>query len=280
VVNKLNQLGKALQSRMTLFLSISIGVFLFMLFFQPFPISRFDFNNNLLFIAGFGAIVFIIMTLVFLAHCLIFPDSIDTHGESGKFTFFDGFILLALNSVAFTFYLHYVGSVLITFYTTFKICIICLAPPMIFGLNEAFLNLKLQNKLLLLDKKFAQTQLDKYEHENINKPIEFVSENTNENFILQISEVVFIKSADNYVEIAYKEGDTFKKRLIRNTLKNIEQQLSQYANFIRCHRVCIVNIHHVEHLNRANNNYWLKMEDYEEKIPVSRQYLLKIREYI
>ena len=41
--------------------SIGLGVFLFVLFFQPFELNHFTFNNRLLFLAGFGAIVFLVM---------------------------------------------------------------------------------------------------------------------------------------------------------------------------------------------------------------------------
>ena len=78
--------------------------------------------------------------------------------------------------------------------------------------------------------------------------------------------------------ILNKEGDNYKKKLIRNTLKNIELQIKQYSNFLRCHRICIVNLHYIEKLVRYNNNHWLSIKGFEEPVPVSRQYLLKIKE--
>ncbi|HEY3389606.1 MAG TPA: LytTR family transcriptional regulator DNA-binding domain-containing protein, partial [Prolixibacteraceae bacterium] len=63
-------------------------------------------------------------------------------------------------------------------------------------------------------------------------------------------------------------------------LKNIEQQLKPYPNFIRCHRICIVNTYYIEKLNRKFSNYWLTIKGSEELIPVSRQYLLKLKEAI
>jgi DNA-binding LytR/AlgR family response regulator len=80
------------------------------------------------------------------------------------------------------------------------------------------------------------------------------------------------------VEIVYKEGTAYRKKLIRNTMKNIELQIRQYSNFIRCHRVCIVNLHFIEKLNRDEHNHWLTIKGLDEPIPVSRQYLLKLRE--
>lgn len=189
-----------------------------------------------------------------------------------------GFIILALSSVAFAFYLHYVGFVSISFYIMFKVVLICLAPPVALGLYDSNNDLRQQNELLIFEKKIIQKQIEKYEEDYLNKSIEFSSDNSLENLTLLIADIAFIKSADNYVEIVYKESDNFKKKLIRNTLKNIEQQIKQYSNFIRCHRICIVNMHYIEKLNTSYNSHWLTIKGYNEQIPVSRQYLLKLKE--
>jgi DNA-binding LytR/AlgR family response regulator len=97
---------------------------------------------------------------------------------------------------------------------------------------------------------------------------------------LLIADIAIIKSADNYVEIVYKEGNIFRKSLIRNTLKNIELQLKEYPNFICCHRICIVNKIYIEKLTKRFDTYWLTLKEFNEQIPVSRQYLLKLRESI
>ena len=146
------------------------------------------------------------------------------------------------------------------------------------GIFDIINELKEQNELLIVEKKIIQKQVEKFEEDVLNKSIEFISENNSENFSLLISQVAMVKSADNYVEIVYKEGDNYKKKLIRNTLKNIELQIKQYSNFLRCHRICIVNLHYIEKLVRYNNNHWLSIKGFEEQVPVSRQYLLKIKE--
>lgn len=229
---KLNQLIYLLNEELGLFLSISFGVFLFVLFFQPFPLDRFDFNNRLLFVAGLGSIVFLFM---FITRTLI-PWLFQNNHQNGDGpvlpSYISGFIILAFSSVAFPFYLRYVGSVNISFYIMLKVVLICLAPPLTLKLYDTIKELKNQNASLILEKKIIQKQIEKYEDDYLNKTIDLVSENSSESLSLLIADIAFIKSADNYVEIAYKEGDSFKKKLIRNTLKNIEQQIRQYSNFI------------------------------------------------
>ena len=271
--NKFNQLVQLLNEKLRLLLSISFGIFLFILFFQPFPLDRFDFNNRLLFVAGFGAIVFLFMFLFRIAFPWMIQKSHQNGNESVLTSYLNGFIILTLCSVAFAFYLRYVGFVSISFYIIFKVVLICLAPPVVLKLYDVNKELIQQNESLISERKIIQEQVEKYEEGNLNKSIEFISETNTENLNLLVAEVVFIQSADNYVEIVYMEGENLKKKLIRNTLKNVELQIKQYSNFIRCHRTCIVNMHYIEKLNQDYSSHWITIKGYHERIPVERPLL-------
>ena len=276
--SKFGQVTQLLNERLKLPLFISFGIFLFILFFQPFPLDRFDFNNRLLFVAGFGAIIFLFMFLIRIAIPRILNNKNKTEDEPVSNSYLEGLFILILCSVAFTFYLRYVGSVSISFYIVFKIVLICLAPPAVLILNDKTKVLTQQNELLLSERKMIQKQIEKYEEDNLNKSISFVSDTGTESLTLLIAELVFVQSADNYVEISYSEDVNIRKKLIRNTLKNVEIQLKQYSNFIRCHRTYIVNIHYIEKLHQDFSSHWITIKGYPEKIPVSRQYLQKLRE--
>ncbi len=65
-----------------------------------------------------------------------------------------------------------------------------------------------------------------------------------------------------------------------NTLKNIETQLVNHKNFIRSHRTSIVNVLYVEGLAKTNNGYSLKMSCFDEEMPVSRQFLMQVKEAV
>ena len=125
---------------------------------------------------------------------------------------------------------------------------------------------------------FLLKKLEKFEDDVLHKSIEFISDYGNEGLTLQIADIVLLKSADNYVEILYREDHIIKKNLIRNTLKSIELQLKPYSNFIRCHRTSIVNTFYIDKLTRRFNNHLLIIKGYDESIHVSRQYLLKVKE--
>ncbi len=85
-----------------------------------------------------------------------------------------------------------------------------------------------------------------------------------------LSQLIMIAAAENYVEVHTHEDGLLQKVLIRNTLTNIEKQLSHYQNFLRCHKSYIVNKEFVQQVsgNAAGYKLHLRVGDYE--IPVSR----------
>lgn len=278
VRNKLDRFILKLKPELSLALKISFGIFLFMLFFQPFPLKSSDINNVLLTVSGFGFILFFSIIIGRVASALLF-DRYRKKNEDAIFPeYFNGLVIFLISAIAFAFYAHFAASVSFTIIIAFRILIICLIPPVIIGLHDSFYNLKSRNESLVSEKKIIQSQVEKYEEDILNKSVEFSSENTYERFSLTVSEVVFIRSSDNYVEIFYQESDTIKKKLIRNTLKNIEAQIKQYSIFLRCHRTSIINLHFIDKLNRNGGNNWLTIKGSDEKLPVSRQYLLSIQE--
>ncbi len=278
--SKLNHLIYILNQELGLFLSISFSIFLFVLFFEPFPLERFDFNDRLIFVAGLGAIIFLFVFLVHVVFAWIVEKNDHDSNELAPPSYLGSFILFSLSTLAFTFYLHFVGWVVLSFYIMIRVVIVCLVPVVVLRLYDALKDLRHQNEFLTIEKRLFQKQVERYEDDYLKKSIELVAENTTDKVRFLTSDVAFVKSADNYVEIVYKEGEIFKKKLIRNTLKNVEQQLSSHFNFIRCHRICIVNSHFIEKLNRDNHHQWLLIRGFNEQIPVSRQYLVKLKEIV
>ena len=262
-----------MKERLGLYGSLSLAVFLFILFFQPFPVEFSDYNNVLIFTAGFGGIV---LLLLYICN-LIFRGFINRQ-QNEMLTYFHGLTLLILSSVAYAFYLRYVGQIRISFPIISKVILICLVPPLflrVFDLRNQYKqgNTQLSEEIASLKRKITLM-----EDRDSQKTIEFASGNLTENIKLSQSDIVVIKSADNYVEIIYTENNILKRKLVRNTLNHIEQQLKPFNLFIRCHRSYIVNVDHIGSFTRKINSYWLTIRNLDEQIPVSRQYLLKVKD--
>jgi hypothetical protein len=256
---------------------ISLGMFLFILFFQPVELEGFDFNNRLLIIAGYGAITLIILAAARLLIPWIFPKSITLGNWYLKQEIILNATIWILNSTAYAFYTRYVAHVSISMYLMFKIVILSIAPVIaLIIINER----KFLRKYLMLitEQKSQNITSGNARIDHSSEEVEFYSESRSEKFRLKIGNLILIQSADNYIEIMYKENDGIQKTLVRNTLKNIEEQLRKYNSIIRCHRTFIVNINHVSKFIGNYQGYRLKLTDIDTEVPVSRQYLLKVKE--
>lgn len=256
---------------------ISLGMFLFILFFQPVELESFDFNNRLLIIAGYGVITLIIMAALRILIPWIFPKSFTQENWKLKKEIILNVSIWILNATAYAFYTRYVAHVSVTMYLMFKIVVLSIAPVIaLIIINER----KFLRKYLMhiTEQKSQNITAGNATIDHSSEEVGFYSESRSEKFILKISDLILIQSADNYVEITYSEDDMIKKILVRNTLKNIEEQLRRYNSIIRCHRTFIVNINHVSKFLGSYQGYRLKLTDIDTEVPVSRQYLLKVKE--
>ncbi len=278
--NIINQFITLSKKYFKIYLGISISVFLFILFFQPFPSHKFEFENKNLFIAGYGLIIFIIQVIVqiiFQRHLLRINTDEEYNPLLNSLYYFSQ---IALTSVAFVFYIRYVGNTSITYNTVLRIVIINVSAPITIYLKNTLWLVNEKNKILKEENRMMQDKLRQFSESYADKFIELNSDNESDNLIIQVSEIVFVKSADNYVEVGFHKDNEVKKKMIRNTLRNIEKQLDEFNNFVRTHRSCIVNIQYIDKLNKNFNTYWLTLNNTHETIPVSRQYLMAVKDLI
>lgn len=100
--------------------------------------------------------------------------------------------------------------------------------------------------------------------------INIKSQSVYETLSLPVQDICFIKSDGNYIEVfQYVDGE-IKKHTIRNTLKDVEIQLADYANIIKTHRSYLVNIPHVDTVRGNAQGYILQIKNCDLCVPVSR----------
>jgi len=273
-----NQLIQLLNDELLLFLSISFGIFLFVLSFQPFPHDEFDFYYRLLFKLGLGAIVFLFMFLVRILYPCLMGRVTQRQNEITISSFASGIVIWVLSSLAFICYLKYVGFVSISGSIVYKVVLISLVPPVVLFVYDRVRKLTLKNESLVVEKEKIQRQFSKNEEDYQDLSIDFVSGVNGGRLSFLLGKILFIKSANNYVEVHYLNEDKIEKKLVRNTLTNIELQVEPYSGLIRCHRTCIVNTQHIEKFNGNCNDRTLTIAGYNKQIPVSRRYYLQVKE--
>jgi hypothetical protein len=85
------------------------------------------------------------------------------------------------------------------------------------------------------------------------------------------SQFLYAESDGNYVVFYLNINSQVKKEIIRNSINNIEQQLSGIPYILRIHRAFIVNLKKVRSRQGNTLGYLIKLNESEFKIPVSRK---------
>ena len=84
--------------------------------------------------------------------------------------------------------------------------------------------------------------------------------------------LLYIESADNYINIWYMKSNLPKKLMLRNTLKRTTELLAD-TNVMRCHRGFMVNMDQVKVLRREKDSFYLELGiEGVKDIPVSKTY--------
>ena len=84
--------------------------------------------------------------------------------------------------------------------------------------------------------------------------------------------LLYIESADNYINVWYMKSNMPKKLMLRNTLKRTAELLAE-TNVMRCHRGFMVNMEQVKVLRREKESFFLELGvEGIKDIPVSKTY--------
>jgi hypothetical protein len=98
--------------------------------------------------------------------------------------------------------------------------------------------------------------------------------------VVQLENLYYITSANNYIEIFYNKKTAnsaeldnpivLSKILFRNTLKTIEEDNATIPSLYRCHKAYIINTQKVTSIKGNTKGYTLYFKDIDVEIPVSR----------
>jgi DNA-binding LytR/AlgR family response regulator len=100
--------------------------------------------------------------------------------------------------------------------------------------------------------------------------VKIVAENGALELEISPDDFLFAKSDDNYVELYYFINLQKNRKVIRNTLKNIQALFPLQNKFYRCHKSYLINLDQVNHISGNAQGYKFHLKNTEDLIPVSR----------
>lgn len=91
-----------------------------------------------------------------------------------------------------------------------------------------------------------------------------------ESLTVSPSDILYVESVANYLSIWYFHNGELKQKRIRNTLKNIEEKLSEYSFILHCHRAFLVNTRFITHVDGNAAGCQIHLFSIDRTIPVSK----------
>ena len=243
-----------------------------LLFFQPFGIKNIT-NYKFLYLLGYGFITLIVMLVNFLVLPILLPSFFDIEKwDVLKNTVFSlwNIVIIALFNWIYNFTAgqnlsqqHDLFSFL-----TFTLAIGIFPTLFLTLLIERQLGNKhgiiAENASLHLKKQRGNRQKDNL--------IYIVPENKKDTLQIPQNKLLCVGAEGNYSNTYYIKGDLVEKKLLRVSLKKVEEQLASYEMIVRCHRSYIVNLHLIEKVSGNARSFKLFIENLEFSIPVSRDF--------
>lgn len=96
---------------------------------------------------------------------------------------------------------------------------------------------------------------------------------------IDLENLLYVDSADNYATIHYLNKSKLSHYMIRNSLKWMEENLTKESPLVRCHRSYIVNLDKVKVLRKTKEGIFLEIDAVNTPdIPVSKTYYQYVME--
>lgn len=268
-------------------LAVGLFVFLFLYVFQPFSLLFWQHPSKTLLIGGYGGVTFFFVAVFSVAAPRLLPSVF--HEAKWKVWKEITWIMFLIFIIAIgnMLYSYAIGVSALSFRTFLFFAPVTLAVgifpcSMVIMINYLILNGRNVHKARQINQVIAADTLPgepivprlPEEEETAPPPQEtlliLTAENGKDQLSIPPDALLFLSSADNYVEVVYIRSGAVVSELFRNTLKSLAGQLTAYADIYRCHRSFMVNLQKVTRVSGNSQGYKLHFAETETTVPVSR----------
>ncbi len=252
---------------------ISLILLLLFFLFRPFDINVLNSREKYSLIGGLIVVIFLGLSI----NLLLIPAFLsNTHVFKNwtvlKEIFWNIWIIFTVASGYFI-YFKIVGYFSFSFFILVKVLILSAIPVSIlipYNRNR-LLRMHLQSALEL------NRHLKEKAHPSP-KIIHLRSSYDKDDLSVDANELLFIRSANNYIEVFWQNGKGTHSQMVRCTLKCAEEAGRNYPFLFRCHRTFIVNLHQIRRLEGNSQGYILYVGEKQQQVSVSRKYIVQFKE--
>lgn len=246
--------------------ALSIGVFLalFLLVFQPFGVNNMDptFNIGLEFVLAVGAIGVLVTATVAANEFLLRPLVLKRLTRRRLIAWL-GWTFLLIDTGVFLLY-NWLGNwhdFLWSSYLGFVRDV------------SLLISLPVAGFLFYIRHEWLKSEYVQLQAIHMAGPalrlVHFSSDNGKDQVAVALEDLLYLESQDNYVAVTWMEGEARRAKLIRTSLKCLENTLDEPL-LLRCHRSFMVNLARVRGCRGNRHGLQLSLEGADRTLPVSR----------
>lgn len=267
----------------------ALCVFLTLFCLEPFNISDMEPVSSLRMSLSFGLITLLITFGMVYLFPKLFPVYTDERNWKVWKEILFVLMLVVTIAIANTLYINYYfgGKFSLKVFTTMVYYTLLIATLPIVGsilIKQQLLLKRYTAEAYALDQnlQFKTVESGTNSREDLNdKPsdikITLHGDNQGETLSLSHEDLFYIGAEDNYVKISHNSEAGLQQIYFRSSLVNMEEQLSDYVQFYRCHKSFIVNLNNVVHVKGNSQGLKLSFDEIPDEIPVSRSLSGEIR---
>ena len=250
--------------------SAAAFAFLFIIIYKPFNVEHWAEVSRFVFIACVLGIVLLGMSIAAISR-IIMCYYAKKHTISYLKYIVWSFVELVLMSVAFTICSTLTGvqlDIVEAFEKSLLNTSLILLIPYIVSIT-AFTLQDRNERLRQIEDDYDKAMQQRTEGKGI---ISFYDERGELQLSVTKDNLLYVESADNYINIWYMKNNLPKKMILRNTLKRTAELLAD-THVMRCHRGYMVNMEQVKVLRREKDCFFLELGiEGVRDIPVSKTY--------
>lgn len=267
---------------------IGAVIAVFLIVFQPFGIYLIEHSAlKMLVLGGYGLVTFAVVIFCGIVLPVIFPRLYNREKWTlGRDLLLSGALVFFMVGLCNMLYSIWVFRFSIGFrsFLFFQVATVCV------GLLPYTVHMLLRHIHLLRqhtqEATVLNSELETYQEEPVTgvtggataRLISIQSENGSERIEIHSAQFAYAESADNYVKIWYEANGKMKMKMMRLTLKRLEEYFEHEPSILRCHRTYMVNIHFVTTFSGNAQGLKLKISHMPDVlVPVSRSMVADIR---
>ncbi len=253
--------------------TISLVLLLLFFLFHPFDLNILNAKEKYSLFGGLIVVIFLGLSInLLLIPAFLSGTQMFKNWTVLKEILWNIWIIFTIASGYFI-YFQLIGYFSFSFYILLKVLVLSAIPVSILIPYN-------RNRLLRMHLQSA-LELNKYLNEKTHplpKIIHLKSDYEKDDLSVDANELLFIRAANNYIEVFWEDRKGTHSQMVRCTLRCAEEACREYPFVFRCHRAFIVNLHQVRRLEGNSQGYVIYVGEEQRQVSVSRKYIPQFKE--